>query len=398
MGFRPSKADADFWMKDCGSHYEYIATYVDDILAFGKDPMSLIKEIQEHYILKGIGKPEYYLGGNIDELDEQWNKQGVQTALSAQTYISNVTEKLEQMLGGKPFAKQKSPMSDEYHPELDDSPLLDSIRASQFRGFIGSANWTITLGRFDVAYATNALSRFNMAPREGHLKAATRIFGYLKCHTKGRIVIDPNYRDWSTFDLTKEENWSEHYPDAEEDLPPDMPTPKGMSTRITVYVDADHAHDQLTRRSVTGIILFINNTPVRWISKRQKTVETSTYGSELVAARVATELVLEYRYRLRMLGVPIDGPALMLGDNQSVVLNTTVPSSVLKKKHNAIAYHRVREAIAAKVIKFVHINSEDNFADILTKPLAPQKFYGLVKGLLFRIPDCFGKKKDDPAT
>jgi hypothetical protein len=87
-------------------------------------------------------------------------------------------------------------------------------------------------------------------------------------------------------------------------------------------------------------------------------VETSTYGSELVASRVATELILEIRYMLRSLGVSLDGPALMLGDNMSVVLNTTVPSSVLKKHHNAITYHRVRKAIAARIMRFAYIKSE----------------------------------------
>jgi len=166
----------------------------------------------------------------------------------------------------------------------------------------------------------------------------------------------------------------------------ERPSPKGPPVRITVYQDADHAHDILTRRSVTGALLFLNNTPVRWISKRQKTVETSTYGSEFVAAKVATELVMEYRYSLRMMGVEPDGPALMLGDNNSVVLNCTMPSSVLKKKHNACAYHRVREAIAGKILKFTHIPSEMNYADILTKlPSGPQ-FRELTRPLLFRVP------------
>ena len=79
--------------------------------------------------------------------------------------------------------------------------------------------------------------------------------------------------------------------------------------------------------------MMLNNTPIRWVSKRQKTVETSTYGSELVASRIATELILEVRFMLRSLGVDLDGATLMLGDNMSVVLNTSVPSSVLKKKH-----------------------------------------------------------------
>ena len=95
-------------------------------------------------------------------------------------------------------------------------------------------------------------------------------------------------------------------------------------------------------------MIFLNKTPVQWYSKRQATVESSTYGSELVAARIATELTMAMRYRLRMLGVPIDGPADLLGDNKSVITNCTIPSSTLKKKHNAIAYHRVREAVAAK--------------------------------------------------
>jgi hypothetical protein len=80
-------------------------------------------------------------------------------------------------------------------------------------------------------------------------------------------------------------------------------------------------------------------------------VEISTYGSELVASRNATELILEVRHMLRSLGVALDGPALMLGDNMSVVLNTKVPSSVLKKKRNAIAYHRVREANTARIMR-----------------------------------------------
>ena len=131
---------------------------------------------------------------------------------------------------------------------------------------------------------------------------------------------------------------------------------------------------------------MLNNTPIRWVYKRQKTVESSTYRSELVAACIATELILELRYTLRMLGVPLDGPALMLGDNMSVVLNTTVPSSALKKKHLGIGYHRVREAIAAKILRFAHVRSEDNLADILTKPLANPSFHALVKPILFRVP------------
>ena len=100
-------------------------------------------------------------------------------------------------------------------------------------------------------------------------------------------------------------------------------------------------------------------------SKRRKTVESSTYSSELVATRGATKLIMKVRYTLRMLGVPINQPAMMLGDNMSVGLNTSTPSGVLKKKHSTISYHRVKEAIAAKILRFVYTSSEKNLLDFL---------------------------------
>ena len=72
-----------------------------------------------------------------------------------------------------------------------------------------------------------------------------------------------------------------------------------------------------------------------------------------------------------------------VGDNNSVVLNTSVPSSVLKKKHHACAYHRVWEVIAGSIVNFVHIHSATNCADMLSKPLANDAFHNLVKPLLF---------------
>ena len=170
-------------------------------------------------------------------------------------------------------------------------------------------------------------------------------------------------------------------------------------------MDADHAHDKVTRRSVTGILLFVNGTPVKWISKRQKTVETSTYGSELVAARIATEVIMEFRYNLRMLGVDVDGPALLLGDNKSVVLNTTVPSSMLNKKHLACNYHRVREAVAGGVLTFCHCPTDQNLADLLTKPLGGKTHHSLTNRLIGRktvefhdVVNLMDKLPDTPAA
>ena len=137
----------------------------------------------------------------------------------AKTHIENSIKRLEQTLGHA-FAKHNSPMHDALHPEVDDSPFLDAKAHSQFRSLIGCANWIITLGRFDIAYSINLLSKFSQAPREGHLDALKRVFGCLKKFPKGSIIIDPKYPDHQQFDVQTYEQWKEFYPDAEEVLQP----------------------------------------------------------------------------------------------------------------------------------------------------------------------------------
>jgi hypothetical protein len=106
-------------------------------------------------------------------------------------------------------------------------------------------------------------------------------------------------------------SWVEFYSDAGEVIPKNLPSEKGPRVRMTVYVDADHAHDLVTRRSIRVILVILNDEPILWMSKRQKTVETSTYGSESSESRIPTELTLEVRYMLWSLGVPLDGPELI---------------------------------------------------------------------------------------
>ena len=178
-------------------------------------------------------------------------------------------------------------------------------------------------------------------------------FGYLRQWSKGRLVIDvgkPQVR--GGMDVSAVHDWTEFYPDAVENVPENRPKPRGKEVSITCYVDADHARDKVTRRSVTGIVILLNNTPVSWLSKRQKTVESSTYGSELVASRIAVEMIISMRYFLTMLGVNLEPSSYLVGDNMAVVLNTTIISSSLKKKHQACNYHKVRESIAAGFIKY----------------------------------------------
>ena len=105
------------------------------------------------------------------------------------------------------------------HPEIDDSPLVNTRDYSKFCSLVGCANYLITLSRFDIAYATNSFSRFSMQPRQGHIKGMIRVFGYLKKFYKGKILVDPNYPDHSKFDTPEYNQWQEFYPDAYEISP-----------------------------------------------------------------------------------------------------------------------------------------------------------------------------------
>ena len=163
-----------------------------------------------------------------------------------------------------------------------------------------------------------------------------------------------------------------------------MPPPSKIAPlSLTVLVDASHASDLSTRRSVTGYIIVLGRAIISWYSKRQNTVETSSYGSELVALRIAMEALLDVRYTLRMMGIPFEKTSTVLCDNQSVVINMQNPSSMLKKKHNSCAYHKCREMTAASITRLGHIPGSSNLSDILTKPIGPIEYYKYLKDTMY---------------
>ena len=92
-------------------------------------------------------------------------------------------------------------------------------------------------------------------------------------------------------------------------LLPRMPEPLGLPVEISCFVDADHAGNLLTRRSQSGVLIFLNKAPIVWYSKRQNMVESSTFASEFVAMHIATDLIVSLCYKLRMFGVPLTGAA-----------------------------------------------------------------------------------------
>ena len=381
MGFFQCLADPCIWMRAMQDHYEYVGTYVDDLEIASKSPEKIIEQLEKDhkFKLKGTGDLTYHLGVSF-----QRDPDGT-LCQSAHRYIMKMIEEYKRMYGESP-KEYSSPLEKNDHPEIDETPELTDEGIRQYQSMIGMVQWSVSLGRFDVTTAVMTMSSFRANPRIGHLQRVKRIIGYLSKMRHGSIRYRVSKPDMSCFE-GKEVDWSHTpYGESREEIPHNTPKALGKSVVTTHFVDANLYHNLLTGRSVTGTMEFINKTPIDCFSKKQNTVETSTYGSEFVAARTATERAMDLRITLRYMGVPIER-SYMLGDNQSVVQSSTRPDSPLTKRHTALSYHRVREAIAAKVFSFYHIPGVENPADMASKHWGYTQMWPVLRPVLFTVGD-----------
>ena len=132
-------------------------------------------------------------------------------------------------------------------------------------------------------------------------------------------------------------------------------------------MDVNLFHDALSGRSVTGILHMMNATPIDWYSKKQATVETATYGSEFVAARICVEQFLDLTNTLRYFGIPICEKTYMFGDIKYVVNSSSIPHAKMHKRHTALYFHCVFKALASKYVEFYFLPGCDYTADNISK-------------------------------
>ena len=133
-------------------------------------------------------------------------------------------------------------------------------------------------------------------------------------------------------------------------------------------------------------MIFVNSALVIAHSKKQARIETSVFEAEFCALTQGMDRMRGLRYKLRMMGIPLEGPSYTYGDNMSVIHNTQRPDSTLKKKCNSIACHACREAVAAGEMITGHVPSEKNPADIATKIVPPgQKRNGLLDLVMYNF-------------
>jgi hypothetical protein len=380
MGYVQCLADSDVYMKpksrsNGSSYYEYVLCYVDDILCISQDPSIFMESMKKIFILKnGYSQPKTFLGSDIHKYEVYEN--GLKHncwGLGSREYVDRVVGEVEKRAKGYGLSlptRVVAPMRSNYSPELDLTAELNDEGISWYQGMIGTLRWLVEIGRVDISHSVSIMSSFMASPRIGHVHEVLHIFSRLKSRPDVVLNLDAREPILHHNMTSSAADWSDFYPGAEEAIPPNAPQPRGLPVSSHCYVDADWAGNLVNRRSHTGLIIYIQNAPIIWMSKKQKTVETSTHGAELCATKIALELIEGLRYKLRMFGVEIKGPTLMFCDNESVVHNLTKPESTLKKKHNSIAFHKSREAVASRVIEVHKIGSYNNPADLLTKVLS----------------------------
>jgi hypothetical protein len=131
-----------------------------------------------------------------------------------------------------------------------------------------------------------------------------------------------------------------------------------------------------------GTLVMVGSTPVLWRSRRQTSVQTSTFGAEFTSLKAGVEEAVTLRYHLRSLGVKVSQSTPIWVDNMAVVLNATKPGSALNKKMIALAYHFVREHQSKSVVSIRKIDTKDNYADPFTKALNNTDFHAFFINLL----------------
>lgn len=346
-----------------------------------KKPELIMSTIKDTYKVRQdtIKQPYQYLGADIRQV--HFDDGTFAFTMSSQSYVKNAVKNIKDRLNDDglrfntklssiEFSAKQPFSSTEYRPELDTSAECNEDQTQFYQNVIGILRWLVELGRIDIAYEVSILSGYLAMPRTGYLQQALYIVKYIDIHSSNELTFDPQ-EYFINSELRNEARrkrlaMSALYPDAEELLPTNAPDPREESVQINCFVYSDHAGDRITRRSHTGILIYINKAPISWFSKKQTTVESSTFGSEFVALKLATEQIISSRYKLMMFGIPIDGFANIFCDNKSVFLNASVAESRLNKKHNLVCLHRVRECVAAGILMPFKVDTNYNLLDILT--------------------------------
>ncbi|CAA7030657.1 unnamed protein product [Microthlaspi erraticum] len=331
-GFTQSYADPTLFVKQTEESFLALLVYVDDILLVSNVDevvVDLKRLLAKEFKIKDLGTMRYFLGLEIARA-----KAGI--SVSQRKYTLELLEEFG-FLGCKPAP---TPMEINIKLGQDDGELLSD--PSHYRKLMGKLIY-LTVTRPDISFAVNKLSQYNSPPREPHLEAAHRILRYLKNDAGQGLFYSAQ-----------------------------------SSLTVRAFADSDGGTCPDTRRSVTGYCVFLGDSLVTWKSKKQDVVSRSTAESEYRAMANATCELLWLNSLLEDLKIKLDDTIVLYYDNEAALHIAKNSVYHERTKHIERDCHVVRERVASGFMKTLHVSSQHQLADLLTKPLTALQFNHLL--------------------
>ncbi|GJR93164.1 retrovirus-related pol polyprotein from transposon TNT 1-94 [Tanacetum coccineum] len=326
--------DNTLFTKKSKSHLIIVQIYVDDII-FGSTSQNLCddfaKIMHDEFEMSMMGELNFFLGLQIKQMED-----GI--FFNQSKYIKEMLKKFR-LEDSKPT---KTPMSTEIKFTKDDED--DSVNSSNYRGMISSLLYLST-SRPNIMFSICLCARFQENPKTTHLEAVKRIFRYVRGTTHLGL--------WYL---------------------------KGIRVETIVYVDYDHAGDYVDSKSTSGICMFMGCCLTSWFAKKQTVLAISTTKAEYVSAGKACQQALWMKQALIDYDIRLDDVLIMCDNKGSIDLSKN-PVKHSRTKHTEIRHHFLRDNVQKGNISIKKVASEDNIADILTKPLKREVFNYLRLGL-----------------
>ncbi|KAJ0467191.1 putative RNA-directed DNA polymerase [Helianthus annuus] len=339
LGFYGSKTDPSLFIHHSAGSLVYLLVYVDDIIITGNNSTTvarIIEQLNSLFALTDMGQLHYFLGIEVIH-------KGHDLLLSQRKYIGDILQRAG-LAECKPIS---TPMSTSSVLLPDDSSLLAD--PSRYRQTVGALQY-VTLSRPDIAFAVNKVSQFMQAPTENHWAGVKRILRYLK----GTLSLGLWIRHTSGYRLQAftDSHWS---------------------TNLQAFSDSDWAGCPIDRRSTGGFAIYLGTNLISWSARKQKTVSRSSTESEYKAIADTVAELIWIKSLLRELGLNSEAPTLWC-DNLGATYLSANPVFRARTKHVEVDYHFVREQVSQGKLNVKFISTDDQIADIFTKPLSSQRF------------------------
>jgi hypothetical protein len=346
IGFIRLHADNCIYIKHKDNSICIVLIYVDDIAIAGSTIHVIDKiknEFKNRYKMKDLGHIDHILGCTVDRNDFG------EYSISQKQYAKDVIFKY--------FHDDIVPANNPTDVNVILSTCMNAVTEYDiafmndlpYREAIGSLLWLSMGTRPDITYAVSQVAKFNSEPGPLHWKAVKRIFRYLHQSLDYGIKFRRSTNK-------------------------DAVTDSINVGTLTGYVDADHARDTDSRRSVTGYLFLLADGPVSWSSKQQASVALSSMEAEYMAASAACQEAVWLDRVLKELGSSNSNTTILYEDNKSCIQFTKNNSVHKRSKHIDQRYHYIRELVLDNKIKLEYIPTEHNIADMFTKPLSSERF------------------------